>query len=331
MSLVIEVTRGDTVESVHRVSVAVADADGRLRLAHGDTGHLVYPRSALKPIQALATELAGGFAQFGLGAAEIALHCASHNGEARHIEGVGAWLARLGLDESALQCGPQTPMWAMRDMQRAHQAPPPSALANNCSGKHAGFLTAALHGGHDIADYVRPEHPVQRAVRALLARLSDTAEAAFITSTDGCSAPVHALPLHRFATALARLADPSGLDRDTADGARRVVAAMRAEPWLVAGTHRPDTLLMEEPEFTGIAKVGAEGVYGLALPDAGLGIAVKVEDGADRAAAVAACAVLAELEMLSEQALTRLSRVARPQIHNWAGLRIGEIRVARQN
>jgi L-asparaginase II len=326
--LIVETTRGAAVESTHRVSVAVVGTDGKLKLGLGNPQRLTFPRSAMKPIQALASIECGAFDAAGLGQEQIALHCASHSGETGHVERVEGWLEALGLDESALECGPQTPLWAMYNMQRAHEAPPPRPLANNCSGKHAGFLTAARQLGAPLEGYVALEHPVQRRIRALVARLTGIDEAAFVTSTDLCRAPVWAMPLDAFARAMAQLAVPSGLQEGQAEAATRVCAAMRAHPWLVAGTGREDTLLMQEPEFQGIAKCGAEGCYAMAIPEAGLGIAIKVEDGAARAAPVAAVEVLRSLGLLSVKAVERLQVIARPQIRNWSREVIGEIRPA---
>jgi len=329
--VLVNVYRGEKIESMHRGAVAVVDAKGELKASWGDVEALVYVRSAMKPFQAMTMVMSGAVEHFKLTDEHIALHCASHNGEQGHTSRVGGWLDQIGLSESDLECGPQTPYWAMHDMQRAFEAPKPSPICNNCSGKHTGFLTTARQLGAKTSGYIHHEHPVQQKVRQLLSTMTDVDEQQFIRGSDGCSAPVYALPLKSWALGFARLADPSNLPDAEASAARRIVAAMRAHPWLVAGSKRVDTQLMQDPAFNGIAKVGAEAVYGMALPDCGLGVVVKIDDGAERAAGVAAAAVLHKMGLLGDADLERLQAVARPIISNWAGVDIGVIEAADLN
>ncbi|HEY2222770.1 asparaginase [Actinomycetospora sp.] len=262
----VEVTRGDVVESVHAVSVVVLAPDGTVVTTAGEHDRPVYGRSSLKPAQAVAVL---GTAGVELTDAEIALAAGSHSGEAGHLEAVTMLLARHGLAPEALRCVPDLPLGA--DAARAYLAAgrTPAPLAMNCSGKHAAMLVAA--GGDP--GYLDPGHPLQQACRGAIADLAGPVLAA---STDGCGAPAFATTL----TGLARL--PWHLAH-AGDGttAGRVAAAMRAHPWLVAGTGRLDTVLMGEVPGA-LAKSGAEGVLIAALPD-GSAFAAKVDDGNARA------------------------------------------------
>ncbi|MBI5164948.1 MAG: asparaginase [Magnetospirillum sp.] len=320
--VLVEIRRFPLVESRHRGAAVVADADGAIVAAWGDGSRPVYPRSALKPIQALALAESGALAAFGLGGEELALATASHAGEPVHVEGVAAWLARIGLSEADLECGAHPP--SNPQAARALRGPP-SPLHNNCSGKHAGFLTLARHLGVATTGYVARTHPVQRRVSAIVAALSGGDVDAAPTGTDGCGIPVHALPLTAVATAMARLGAPDGLPPQRAGAARAVVAAMLAHPHLVAGSGRLCSELMAKvPRL--IAKGGAEGVYTAALPARGLGIALKIDDGAGRAAEVALLAVLDHLGALRAEDRTALAARLAPPVLSVAGAVVGEMR-----
>ncbi|WP_312030272.1 asparaginase [Actinomycetospora sp. TBRC 11914] len=264
-SVVVEVTRGDVVESVHAVSLVVLAPDGSVVTTAGDVDRPVYGRSSLKPAQAVAVLEAGA----DLTDTEIALAAGSHSGEPGHLDAVAALLARHGLAPDALRCVPDLPLDAAAAREYLAAGRSPTPLAMNCSGKHAAMLVAA---GGDPA-YLDPAHPLQRACRDAVAALAGPVLAA---STDGCGAPAFATTL----TDLARL-PWSVAHADPTTTAGRVAAAMRAHPWLVAGTGRLDTVLMAELPGT-LAKVGAEGVLVAALPD-GSAVAVKVDDGHPRA------------------------------------------------
>ena len=290
--ILVEVTRGDLVESVHRGSIAIADAGGVIRFALGDVESAVYPRSSLKPIQALPLIESGAAEAFGLSDEEVALACASHSGEPMHTARVAAWLARIGCGEEDLACGPQPPRYepALEAMIRSGEKP--TRLHNNCSGKHTGFLTVARHWQVATKGYERIDHPVQQAVVTSLRALSGVCELPF--GIDGCTAPNFALPLAGFARALAQLAG-----RRTV-GAGRILRAMIAHPELVAGTGRAGTVLMRAACGRAALKVGAEGVFAGMIPETGLGIALKIDDGAGRAAETAIAAILVKLGVIGE-------------------------------
>jgi L-asparaginase II len=299
----VEVTRGPLVESIHRGSIAIADAEGELRFSLGDIETPVYPRSSLKPIQTLPLIESGAAEAFGLGEEEIALACASHSGEPMHTERVSAWLSRIGCTENDLACGPHPPRYepAWEDMIRRGEHP--SRIHNNCSGKHAGFLTLAKHWDIATNGYERFDHPVQQEVMATLARLSGVRDLPH--GVDGCAAPNFALPLTGFARALAKLADPSSLDPIRADAARRVVHAMVSYPELVSGTGRACAILMRASGGRAAVKTGAEGFYAGIIPERGLGIALKIDDGAGRAAETAIAFVLDRLGLLGTNKAAR--------------------------
>jgi len=321
--ILVELTRGDLVESVHRGSVAVARADGTLLLALGDIEAPVYPRSSLKPIQALPLIESGAADAFGLSSEEIALACASHSGEPMHTTRVAAWLKRIGLSESDLACGPHDvryePVW--HEMIRNGEKP--TRIHNNCSGKHSGFLTVARHWDVATKGYERHDHPVQQAVAKAVAELTGLA-GEIPWGIDGCAAPNFAVPLAGFARALAEFADPRSLSETRAAAVRRIVPAMMAHPELVAGTDRSDTILMRAAKGRAATKAGAEGYYAAIVPDHGLGIALKVEDGAGRASETAIAAILDALGLLGDD--VRAHQLVAAPITNTRGASVGERR-----
>jgi L-asparaginase II len=318
------VRRGDRVESQHRVSYAVVDADGNPIHHEGEVREPVFPRSAVKPLQALPMVESGAADRFAVSERELALACASHGGEAMHTEIVAAWLARLGLDSSALECGAHAPSHepTARHLIAAGEAP--SALHNNCSGKHTGMLTLALHLGVAIAGYSQPDHPVQQRIGAALAEMSGTSLKP--PAIDGCGVPTYPLPLANLAAAMARLTDP-GPTPGRAAACAKIRAAITRHPLLVAGSGRACSLIMAAASEV-LVKTGAEGVYVAALPKRRLGLALKVADGAGRAAVVALLALLARLGVLDPDASAALKGLATPVLRNHAGRTVGRIEPA---
>jgi len=327
--VLVEVTRGDMVESRHRGACAVVDARGKVLFATGDIAQPVYGRSALKPLQALPLIESGAAEHFALGPREIALACGSHRGEPMHVDAVAAWLARLGLGADALECGAHPPLGAAAAQALARAGEAPSALHNNCSGKHAGFLATARHRGEPVRGYVAAEHPVQRRVLAALAEMTGADLAAAPCGIDGCGIPVVGLPLRAIARGMARLADPVGLAPARAAAALRIVAAMSTEPLMVAGTGSFTSMIMAAAPPLCL-KPGAEGVFCAALPGEGLGVALKIADGAGRAAEVAIGAILVRLGVLDQARQQQLGVLLRPSVTNVAGRVVGEIRPASQ-
>ncbi len=323
--LTIEVTRGDMVESRHRAHALVMDAAGRTVHAWGDVERLIYPRSAIKPLQTLALIETGAAERFAVGETEIALASASHGGTPAHTDAVAAWLKRLDLGERDLECGAHPPLdeAAAQAMARAGRRPGP--LCNNCSGKHAGFLTTAKHKGESTAGYVKAGHPVQRRVRDIVGELGGGDLTKAPTGIDGCGIPVYGMALAALARAFARMADGNRLGAARAEAAKRIVAAMTAHPAMVAGPGRFDTDAMQAAPGAFIAKGGAEGVHAAIVPGLGLGVAVKAEDGAKRAAETAMAAILNMLGALPDAAAAPFLETP---VVNAAGDRVGVVRMA---
>jgi L-asparaginase II len=323
--VLVEAVRGALVESVHRGAVCVADADGRHVLAVGKIGLPVFPRSAVKALQALVMMEAGAAERFGLTDEELAIACASHSGEPGHVAAVEGMLARIGLNASALRCGAHAPMHK-QPAQAAARGESFSAVHNNCSGKHAGFLCAACAMGVDAQDYIAPTHPVQLRVKAVLEELGGAPIPDAWRAVDGCSVPTWAMPLGSLARAFARFGSGQGLSPRRAKAAARLRAACAAKPWFTAGSGRFCTELMTLLGARAYVKTGAEGVQCGALPELGLGIAVKVDDGASRASEVTMATMIARLLALSDRERASLNRFTRPTLRNWNGIEVGELR-----
>jgi L-asparaginase II len=321
--VLVEVTRSGRVESRHRGAVAVVDAAGRTLLALGDIEAAVYPRSAVKAIQAIPMVERGAADVFGFSAKELALAQASHGGEPAHVAGVAGMLAAIGLDETALECGSHAPSHRSSAEALVREGRPYGPLHNNCSGKHANFLALARHLGVDHRGYVHREHPVQQAVGEALASLTGVAHGAANAGIDGCSIPTYAVPLNRLALGFARLAAGAGMTRERAAAARRLYDAAVSEPFFVAGTGRFCTEVMALLKGEALVKTGAEGVFCAALGGLGLGIALKADDGETRAAEAMMAGVLALLLPQHSEALG--PRLRRP-INTRRGMAIGEVR-----
>ena len=320
---VIEVWRGDIVESRHHVHIAVVDGKGRLRAHAGDPSTVAFARSAIKPMQTVPIIEDGAADQFQFSDSEIALCCASHSGEPRHVAGVFAMLRKVGAAEEALACGPHVPMGRQAARELAEKRAQPTRIHNNCSGKHTGMLALARKNGWPLAGYHHADHPVQQRMQNELARWTGMDADDFITAVDGCGVITFALPIEALARAFASFA--AAARRGDAAPAR-VVQAMVRNPEYVAGTERLCTELMRVARGRVFAKVGAEGVYCAGVPGAELGIALKVEDGATRAAEPALIATLKALAILSDDEVAELASFAEPDIENTRGERVGVLR-----
>lgn len=322
--VLVEVLRGGLVESRHRGAVAVVDADGRRVLALGDIERPVFPRSAVKALQALPLVESG--AADSLPDEELAVACASHSGEPGHVAAVQSLLARAGLDASALRCGAHAPLNRDAAVALFRADLKPSAIHNNCSGKHAGFLCLACRLKADVRGYCEPNHPVQRAVKATIEDISGAPLSDDRRAVDGCSVPTWALPLSSLALAFARFGTGQGLLPQRAKAAARLRGACAAHPWHMAGTDRFCTEVMRLLGQRAFVKTGAEGVFCAALPDAGLGVALKCDDGTTRAAEVAVAALVARHVAMSAVEGVRFERLIRPHLRNWNGIEVGALR-----
>jgi len=324
--VLVEVIRGGLVESRHSGAVAVVDADGKTLLALGDGERPVFPRSAVKALQALPLIETGAADRFGLGDQELALACASHGGEPDHVAAAARMLASAGLDPSALACGTHWPVHQPSAQALARSGAVATALHNNCSGKHAGFLCTACALGVDHHGYGEPSHAVQRRVKATLEGLAGMALTDACCAVDGCSVPTWAIPLGRLALAFARFGTGHGLPPERAKAAARLRAACAANPWYVAGTGRFCTEIMRLFGQRVFVKTGAEGVFCGALPEQGLGIAVKCDDGATRAAEVTMAGLIARLLPMRADERAALARFVQPPLRNWNGREVGLLR-----
>ena len=311
-----EVTRGGIVESRHTGALAVVDAAGRLVRAVGDVVAPVFPRSAIKAFQCVPLIETGAADRFGFSAEEIALACASHNGEPAHVRVARAMLAKAELPETCYECGVHWPMRAETQQALARSGGAPDQVHNNCSGKHAGMLALSRQLNAPTTDYVKIDHPVQQAVARTIASYCDVDPAKLSWGIDGCSVPTWAMPLRQMALGFARLTKtPAG---------QRITDAVRQHPFMVAGTGRFDTRLMQALPRV-FVKVGAEGVYCGCIPHAGLGIALKCDDGGTRAAEVAVAGVLASLDVWTPEERATLRDFSTVAMHNWRQIHVGDI------
>ncbi len=322
----VEVTRGDRIESRHRVSVAVVDTAGGVAFRAGDPTAAVFPRSAIKPIQALALVESGAAEAHGCSDAEIALACASHAGEAEHVNTVTAWLERIGCGKQDLECNSHLPYnWdATVELLRAGHEP--SQLHNNCSGKHSGFLTLARHQNWQTKGYIDYAHPVQQRVLGLLESMYGLDLSAAPWGVDGCGIPTIAIPLANVALAMARLGVPDDQPDRRQAACAHVRRAMSAHPRLISGSGRFCTRVIQATAGRALVKTGAEGVYVASFPQLGLGAALKAEDGAGRASEAAMAYLLTRLHVLSEDDSAALADLLETPVVNRAGRTVGRIR-----
>jgi L-asparaginase II len=332
-----EALRGSTVESMHRGALAIVDADGHVHTAVGDIDRPIFPRSAVKVLQALPLVESGAAERYGLNDAELALACASHGGEAQHVATAAGMLAKAGVDVQALECGTHWPYFdgAIKAMAAAGQQP--SALNNNCSGKHAGFVCLgcfmAEQGGADarafLDGYVKPGHAVMREVTAALQASTGYDLAQADAGTDGCSIPTFAAPLRHLAHAFARVGTGQGLRPGHARAALRLRQAVARAPAMVGGTGRFDSRVMERLGERVFCKVGAEGVYCAALTELGLGVAIKMDDGnTARGCEVVMAAVIERLLPLAEADAAFMRGFSDVLQRNWNGIEVGRLRAA---
>ena len=329
--------RGGITESIHRGAIAIVDADGALVQSLGEVDRPIFPRSACKVLQALPLVASGAADAFGLSDEELALACASHGGDARHVAAAASMLAKAGLDASALECGAHWPSHdgALKVLARSGAEPGP--LHNNCSGKHAGFVCVgclmARAAGREPAEfvrgYLRPDHPVMREVTAALAAATGADLARAPVGTDGCSIPTFAIPLRQLAQGFARVATGIGLSADQARAARRLRQAVARAPFFVAGNGRFDSRVMERLGERVFCKVGAEGVFCAALPEVGLGVAIKIDDGNNsRACEVVMAAVIEARVRLDDDERRFMRGFSDVPLVNWNGIEVGRLQAS---
>ncbi|MFA9550802.1 MAG: asparaginase [Hyphomicrobium sp.] len=322
--VLIEVTRGPLVESWHRGAIAVASASGTMALQLGDVAQPIYPRSSIKALQALPMIETGAADRFGYGSQEIALACASHTGTESHTRLAAAMLERIGLKEQALGCGAHMPLGgaAAKALHESHREP--TQFHNNCSGKHAGMLATAVHLGETTDGYWEVDHPVQQRVLDVLVDMSGVALGPEVLGFDGCSVPNWAMPLSALARLFARFVTGEGLAPERWVAVQRILAACWEHPELIAGRGCADTVVMGELPGQVFMKTGAEGVYCGGFAELGLGFALKIDDGAKRAAAGATMALV---EKVYPAAIGLMNRSS---LKTWRGVEVGTIRSSTQ-
>lgn len=323
LDLDVEVTRGDTVESRHRVHAAVVGEDDAIIAAARDHGLTTMWRSCAKFFQVLPLLSSGGFDELGWGNEELAVACASHGGEPEHLAVVERMLDSMGLEEGDLACGPHEPLSARGARLWRESGAPLTRLHNNCSGKHSAMLARARTAGWATRGYEEAEHPVQRGCLGEVSAWSGVPMDDMALGVDGCGVAVMGLPLDRMALAYSRWARAVHGGEELPS---RTATAIRAHPHLLGGTDRFDTVLLEETHGEVIAKVGAEGVHSVAIPAVGLGLALKVEDGAVRPQYIAVLSALRQLGVLQPELSPRLAELTTRTVRNTRGEPVGEVR-----
>lgn len=319
--IIAELRRGPMVESYHRGTYAVVDAGGTVVFKAGGFDEVFFPRSAIKAFQCLPLIESGAAEALNLNDEEIALCCASHGGEAEHVRVARSILAKAEIAETCYECGAHFPTSREAANSLITSGEQPLAVHNNCSGKHAGMLALAKHLGSELEGYVLPDHPVQKAVSDCLSHYIGVDMSKAARGIDGCSVPTWAVPMDRLALAFARLCDSENA------AAQWIIRAARAHPFLIAGTGRFDTKIMQAVPRLFI-KVGAEGVFCGCIPHAGLGFALKCDDGAMRGAEVAVAEMLANLDVWTDDEKVELKSFAHEPQLNWRKLNVGELKAA---
>jgi L-asparaginase II len=329
----VEVKRGSITESRHRGHIVAVEPDGKVVASLGAPHNVTYLRSSAKPFQALPLLLTGAADRFAFNDREVALACASHNGEPMHTEVVASMLRKIGLGPEALSCGVHEPYSVDAAAELRARGEAPTVLNNNCSGKHAGMLAVALHLGASIENYESPENPVQKAIADVLSRFSDVAVTDMAVGVDGCAVPTFGITTKAMALAYARLVSPpASFDNTTRHACERIVRVMTAYPELIGGSSdRLDTEIMRAARGHVVSKVGAEGVYTAGVRRCeewpyGLGLALKIEDGDDkRARPTVVIESLRQLGVLRDESLQAVARYAFFPVKNRRGDLVGEI------
>ena len=321
--VLVETWRGDVVENRHRGAIAVCDPRGRLLHSWGNVEALVYPRSSIKLLQALPLVESGAADHYRLDDAELALACSSHGAEPRHTDTVARWLERIDLDAAALECGAHAALHQATAEAMLAQHLGYSRLHNNCSGKHTAMLSTCRYLGEATQGYIEREHPAQQRWFDALGEMADIDMRRLPWNYDGCGIPVIAMPLNHIATAFARIAAPDDLPATRCSAIERLAGAIAAEPFMVAGSDRLCTSVIQQSGRRTLVKTGADGVYTAALQEKGLGVALKMDDGSGEAAQVAILSILRHLAGLHGDELTRLEDRCRPAIVNTRGVITG--------
>jgi L-asparaginase II len=316
--VIAEVTRGGIVESRHRGAFAVVGRHGHVVAAEGAIAAAVYPRSAIKAFQCLAMIESGAADRFAFSDEEIALACSSHNGEPEHVRVARSMLRKAGNEEAQYECGAHWPTDRKAHHALVREGHECQQVHNNCSGKHAGMLALARQLSASSTNYISPDHAVQREIARVMGAICDVDLALQPWGVDGCSVPTWAIPLRNMALGFARLCAPENA------GGQRIIAAVRAHPFMVGGTGSFDSELMRAVPRV-FVKGGAEGVHCGCVPHAGLGIALKCDDGAGRAGEVAMASVLTSLDVWTPEEKRQLEGFRHHGLSNWNKIEVGQV------
>lgn len=319
----IEVIRGTEVESRHTVVASVYTRTSNSCESYGDDEHPISPRSSIKPIQTLPLILTNAAQHFQLSTEEIALACASHTGEECHTHIIRHWMNKIGIDETALECGTHPPTHTETLYQLLKNQSLPSAIHNNCSGKHVGMLTTALYLSEPTKNYVSQNHPVQQRVQHYIKSLCQMSAAPMAYGIDGCSIPTPFIPIKKLAVGFCEFIDPIHLSSQESDACQKIFSACIAHPLLTAGTGRYCTEMMKEAQGQVLLKGGAEGVMTGAIPKLKMGFALKALDGNSRASEFCTSILLNKFGLLANS-----SSFLKPKIYNWSQIETGYLRLA---
>jgi len=321
----VQVTRGDLVESIHKGHIAVVDFKGNLLKYSGDPYRTVYARSSMKPLQAIPIVETGAADHYQFNHADLSLCCASHNAEKQHTERVLSILKRAGLDDQTLKCGTHPLRREDVFKELILEGKEVTPLYNNCSGKHSGMIVTAKYLNESIESYLELSHPVQQRILHVISEMADYPMEEIKIGVDGCGAPVHGLPLERLAFAYARMTRPDLLEEKRGSVVQRITSSMMAAPEMVGGTDRFCTNFMRAVNGKMFGKAGAEAVYCIGDLQTGIGIAIKIEDGFGRATEPAAVEVLTQLNLLTEEELVQLGNYHSPKVTNASNKVVGEL------
>ena len=326
--ILVEVHRGDVLESFHRGVICIIGPDNQVVYSQGDVQQLCYPRSALKFFQQIPLLSSGAVEHFQFTQKEIAIMCGSHNGELQHVETVQSILKKIGLDESALLCGPQMPTLKEDQVQMIKQDLPPKRIHNNCSGKHAGFLAYCIYRGWPIDNYIDPNHALHQEILDIVSAFHAYPKAAIKTGIDGCSAPIFAFPVINQAIAYKQLIAPEAFSVEIQKACQIMFDAVNAYPEMIAGEKRYCTDLMRQSKGQLIGKTGADGVYALAIKPLQYGICIKVDDGKMGPQYNVAQAIVEQLNLLAPEAIASLRHYVVQENKNFGGLSTGYTKVS---
>jgi L-asparaginase II len=324
----VEVTRSNVVESMHRGDIVVVRSDGNVLYNLGDQHRLTFMRSSSKPIQAIAALEAGVVEKFGLDLWEIALMAASHSGEKQHIEVANSIMKKAGIGEDELECGIHEPLGKEAAKELCSSGQTPSKLHCNCSGKHLGVIAAAKAKGLSINGYSKPDHPIQKDIERVISDFSNVEAEEMIKGCDGCGITVYGIPLKNMALAYANLCDKDFMGGKYRKSQNYILSSMTMYPEMVSGVGRIDYELMKNFGDRIIGKIGAEGVYCAGIIGKSMGIAVKIEDGSNRAVEPVILHILQQLKVLTGSELEKVKKYYNPEILNHRGDKVGEIRAA---